>query len=164
MSRPGNGRSGQTTAAVDRSRRGGRGAPGGRPSSSLNRTDRRTRTAGAARFAPPRRAEVIARLDQAALLPAITFIFSRAGCDAAVQQCLAANLRLTTMAEANEIAAIAAERIADIPAADLRVLGYDHWLAGLVRGVAAHHAGLLPAFKEAVEELFAAGRIRAVFA
>jgi ATP-dependent RNA helicase HelY len=116
------------------------------------------------RFAPPRRADVIARLDRAGLLPAITFIFSRAGCDAAVQQCLAANLRLTTPEEAGEIAAVAARRTADIPSQDLPVLGYDDWLAGLVRGIAAHHAGLLPAFKEVVEELFAAGLIRAVFA
>ncbi|HEX6932851.1 MAG TPA: DEAD/DEAH box helicase [Streptosporangiaceae bacterium] len=118
----------------------------------------------APRFAPPRRAEVIARLDRAGLLPAITFIFSRAGCDAAVQQCLAANLRVTTPEEADEIAAVAARRTADIPSQDLPVLGYDDWLAGLMRGIAAHHAGLLPAFKEVVEELFAAGLIRAVFA
>jgi ATP-dependent RNA helicase HelY len=116
------------------------------------------------RLAPPRRPEVITRLDRAGLLPAITFIFSRAGCDAAVQQCLAAGLRLTTNEEADEIARIAAVRTADIPEADLSVLGYDDWLAGLVRGIAAHHAGLLPTFKEAVEELFAAGLIRAVFA
>src|SRR5215469_376508 len=116
------------------------------------------------RFVPPRRSEVVTRLDRAGLLPAITFIFSRAGCDAAVQQCLAANLRLTTPAEAGEIAAIVADRVAEIPDDDLPVLGYDDWLAGLVRGVAAHHAGLLPAFKEVVEELFAAGLIRAVFA
>src|SRR6185437_12233802 len=116
------------------------------------------------RFIPPRRAEVIARLDRAGLLPAITFIFSRAGCDAAVQQCLAANLRLTTPSEADEIAELVADRTSDIPDDDLPVLGYDDWLAGLVRGVAAHHAGLLPTFKEVVEELFAAGLIRAVFA
>ena len=119
------------------------------------------RAAGPPRFAPPRRAEVIARLDRAALLPAITFIFSRAGCDAAVRQCLAAGLRLTTPEEATEIAAIVAQRTGDIPSQDLPVLGYDDWLAGLVRGIAAHHAGLLPAFKEVVEELFAAGLIRA---
>jgi ATP-dependent RNA helicase HelY len=164
MPRRGNGGSGRTAVSVDRSRRGGRGGPGGRPGSALNRTDRGTRIAGAARFAPPRRAQVIARLDRAGLLPAITFIFSRAGCDAAVQQCLAANLRLTTPEEADEIALIVAQRTADIPSQDLLVLGYDDWLAGLVRGIAAHHAGLLPVFKEVVEELFAAGLIRAVFA
>jgi ATP-dependent RNA helicase HelY len=141
------GRSGRTARSA-----GARAA--GRPTSVGSRP----------RFVPPRRTDVVTRLDRAGLLPAITFIFSRAGCDAAVQQCLAANLTLTTPAEASEIAAIAAERVADIPEGDLTVLGYDEWLAGLVRGVAAHHAGLLPTFKEVVEELFTAGLIRAVFA
>ena len=86
---------------------------------------------GSARFMPPRRAEVIARLDRAGLLPAITFIFSRAGCDAAVQQCLAANLRLTTPDEAEGDRRIVADRTSDIPDDDLPVLGYDDWLAGL---------------------------------
>jgi ATP-dependent RNA helicase HelY len=127
---------------------GGRGRPGGR----------------AAGLPAARRPEVISTLDRAGLLPAITFIFSRAGCDAAVRQCLAAGLRLTTHEETERIAAIAAERTADIPAEDLPVLGYQDWLAGLRRGIAAHHAGLLPAFKEVVEQLFADGLIRAVFA
>ena len=116
------------------------------------------------RFSVPRRPQVIERLDRAALLPAITFIFSRAGCDAAAAQCLAAGLRLTTPDEAERITEVAERRTADIPAGDLRVLGYDDWLAGLRRGIAAHHAGLLPTFKEVVEELFGAGLIRAVFA
>jgi ATP-dependent RNA helicase HelY len=116
------------------------------------------------RFRPPSRPSVITRLDAAGLLPAITFIFSRAGCDSAVQQCLDFGLRLTTPQEADEITALAAERTAGIPEADRPVLGYDHWLAGLRRGIAAHHAGLLPTFKEVVEELFEAGLIRAVFA
>jgi ATP-dependent RNA helicase HelY len=117
-----------------------------------------------ARFRPPSRAATISRLDTAGLLPAITFIFSRAGCDAAVAQCLDSGLRLTTPAEGEEIAALAAERTANIPDRDLPVLGYDVWLAGLQRGIAAHHAGLLPTFKEVVEELFEAGLVRAVFA
>jgi ATP-dependent RNA helicase HelY len=117
-----------------------------------------------ARYRPPRRPDVIERLDAAGLLPAITFIFSRAGCDAAVLQCLNAGLRLTTPQEAAEITAIVQERTADIPEEDLPVLGYHDWLAGLQRGIAAHHAGMLPTFKEVVEDLFAAGRIRAVFA
>ena len=111
-----------------------------------------------------RRPDVIARLDAAGLLPAITFIFSRAGCDAAVQQCLSAGLRLTTPEEAKLIQHTAERRIADIPAEDLAVLGYAEWLDGLRRGIAAHHAGMLPAFKEIVEELFTAGLVRAVFA
>jgi ATP-dependent RNA helicase HelY len=116
------------------------------------------------RFAPAYRPDVIARLDASALLPAITFIFSRAGCDAAVQQCLSAGLRLATPEEAEAIQQTAERRTADIPAEDLTVLGYGEWLDGLRRGIAAHHAGMLPAFKEIVEELFAAGVVRAVFA
>jgi ATP-dependent RNA helicase HelY len=112
----------------------------------------------------PSRAEVVAQLDAAGLLPAITFIFSRAGCDAAVRQCLAAGVRLTTPEEATSIRAYAEERTADVPAEDLDVLGYWDWLDGLSRGVAAHHAGLLPSFKEVVEHLFARGLVRCVFA
>ena len=107
---------------------------------------------------------MISRLDASGLLPAITFIFSRAGCDAAVEQCLVAGLRLTTPEEAEAIQQVAERRTADIPPEDLTVLGYGEWLAGLRRGIAAHHAGMLPAFKEVVEELFAAGLVRAVFA
>jgi ATP-dependent RNA helicase HelY len=154
--RAGRAGSARTPGGPGRRDRGGKGRPGG--------GGRPARFGGAPRFAPTRRAEVIARLDRAGLLPAIYFIFSRAGCDAAVQQCLAAGLRLTTPEEADEIARVVAERTADLPSGDLPVLGYADWLAGLVRGVAAHHAGLLPAFKEVVEHLFAAGLIRAVFA
>jgi len=116
------------------------------------------------RFAPAYRPDVISRLDASGLLPAITFIFSRAGCDAAVEQCLVAGLRLTTPEEAEAIQQVAERRTADIPPEDLTVLGYGAWLDGLRRGIAAHHAGMLPAFKEVVEELFAAGLVRAVFA
>ncbi len=116
------------------------------------------------RFPVAYRPDVVERLDSAGLLPAITFIFSRAGCDAAVEQCLAAGLRLTTPEEAEIIADIASRRVADLPAEDLAVLGYGEWLDGLRRGIAAHHAGMLPAFKEVVEELFTQGLIRAVFA
>ena len=130
-------------------------APAGRPVRGGRRPPR---------FRPPSRPDVIGRLDTAGLLPAITFIFSRAGCDAAVQQCLAADLTLTTPDQASHITRVARERTGEIPVEDLEVLGYHDWLAGLRRGIAAHHAGLLPAFKEVVEELFAAGLIRAVFA
>jgi ATP-dependent RNA helicase HelY len=116
------------------------------------------------RNAPPYRPEIIDRLDGAGLLPAITFIFSRAGCDAAVQQCLAAGLRLTTPDEAAQIEAVASRRTGDIPDEDLTVLGYHDWVLALRRGIAAHHAGMLPVFKEVVEELFTAGLVRAVFA
>ncbi len=112
----------------------------------------------------PSRPEVVHQLDAAGLLPAITFVFSRAGCDAAVRQCLAAGVRLTTTEEAESIRAYAEERTSDVPPEDLDVLGYWDWLDGLARGVAAHHAGLLPSFKEVVEHLFARGLVRCVFA
>ncbi|MBG0833068.1 DEAD/DEAH box helicase [Planomonospora sp. ID67723] len=113
---------------------------------------------------PPNRAEAIERLDAEGLLPAITFIFSRAGCDAAVLQCVYAGLRLTTDAERHEIRQIVDERTAHLPDEDLAVLGYLEWRDCLERGLAAHHAGMLPTFKEVVEELFTRGLVKAVFA
>jgi ATP-dependent RNA helicase HelY len=116
------------------------------------------------RWLGPYRPDVIERLDREGLLPAIVFIFSRAGCDAAVQQCLHGGLRLTGPDERAEIRAIVEERTKHIPSEDLQVLGYWEWLDGLERGLAAHHAGMLPAFKEVVEELFVRGLVKAVFA
>jgi len=110
------------------------------------------------------RPEIVERLDREGLLPAILFIFSRAGCDAAVQQCLQAGLRLTDPQERAQIRAHVEERAKHIPADDLQVLGYWEWLDGLERGLAAHHAGMLPTFKEIVEELFVRGLVKAVFA
>ncbi|HEV3294300.1 MAG TPA: DEAD/DEAH box helicase [Streptosporangiaceae bacterium] len=122
------------------------------------------RRRGQPRFRPPYRPDVIKRLDAAGLLPAITFIFSRAGCDAAVRQCLDTRLQLTTPDEVAAITELAERRSAALPEADLPVLGYAEWLTGLQRGIAAHHAGMLPTFKEVVEELFEAGLVKAVFA
>ncbi len=112
----------------------------------------------------PGRVEVVKRLDAEGLLPAIVFVFSRAGCDAAVQQCLAGGLRLTTAAEREQVRRVVAARTGQLPREDLRVLGYDAWVGALERGIAAHHAGLLPAFKEVVEDLFSRGLVKAVFA
>ncbi|HEY0641020.1 MAG TPA: DEAD/DEAH box helicase [Pseudonocardiaceae bacterium] len=115
-------------------------------------------------FRPPSRIDVIERLDRAALLPAIDFIFSRAGCDAAVTQCVRAGVRLTGPEETEEIRRVVQTRTADLPDADLAVLGYWEWREALERGIAAHHAGLLPAFKQTVEELFVRGLVKIVFA
>ncbi|WP_166847628.1 RNA helicase [Isoptericola sp. BMS4] len=112
----------------------------------------------------PRRFAVVDALDADALLPAIYFIFSRAGCDGAVQQCLQAGLRLTDAEEEATIRRVVEERTAAIPPEDLEVLGYWTWAESLARGIAAHHAGLLPVFKETVEELFARGLVKVVFA
>ncbi|MFC3687659.1 DEAD/DEAH box helicase [Aquipuribacter hungaricus] len=112
----------------------------------------------------PSRAGVVEALDKDGLLPAIHFIFSRNGCDAAVRQCLAWGVRLTTPGERAEIRRVAEERTAALPDADLGVLGWSEWVEALERGLAAHHAGLLPAFKETVEELFRRGLVKMVFA
>lgn len=110
------------------------------------------------------RPDVIEMLGERLLLPAIFFIFSRAGCEQAVRQCVQAGIRLTDAAEREEIRAIVDERCRTILDEDLAVLGYWHWLEGLERGVASHHAGLLPAFKEVVEELFQRKLVKVVFA
>ncbi|GAB3345681.1 DEAD/DEAH box helicase [Modestobacter lapidis] len=116
------------------------------------------------RYRPPSRPEVVDRLDRAGLLPAITFVFSRNGCDAAVQQCRAAGLRLTDESERSAIAEVIDRRTGALPEEDLHVLGFWEWREGLLAGVAAHHAGLVPAFKETVEECFVRGLVKAVFA
>ncbi len=112
----------------------------------------------------PTRPDVIATLAREQLLPAITFIFSRVGCDAAVKQCLRSSLRLTTGSERARIAEVIDRRCADLPEADLIVLDYHEGREGLRRGLAAHHAGMLPVFRHTVEELFVAGLVNAVFA
>ena len=112
----------------------------------------------------PSRPDVIATLDAEGLLPAITFVFSRAGCDAAVKQCLRAPLRLTNDEERARITEVIDRRCADLARSDLDVLGYYEWREGLLRGLAAHHAGMLPVFRHTVEELFTAGLVKAVFA
>jgi ATP-dependent RNA helicase HelY len=116
------------------------------------------------RFASPRRLEVAETLQRERLLPAIYFIFSRAGCDQAADLVAAAGLGLTTDDERRTIRATAEAMTSHLAHADLDVLGYESWLGNLEQGVAAHHAGMVPAFKETVEELFAAGLIRIVFA
>ncbi|WPF67184.1 MULTISPECIES: DEAD/DEAH box helicase [unclassified Corynebacterium] len=116
------------------------------------------------RFRPPARPEVIAALRHRDMLPAITFIFSRAGCDAALFQCLRSKLTLTTEEEARQIRESIDAAVADIPAEDLEVLRFRQWRAALMRGFAAHHAGMLPAFRHIVEDLFTRGLVRAVFA
>ena len=112
----------------------------------------------------PWRSEVADRLERDGLLPAIYFLFSRAGCDEAVRQCLHAGLRLTTSEERREIRETALAATLDLPDEDLAALGFDEWLEALERGLAAHHAGLLPVFKEIVEGLFQRGLIKVVFA
>jgi ATP-dependent RNA helicase HelY len=130
----------------------------------LHGRDRAPRGRPRRRFFTPRRVEVIERLHEEGMLPAITFIFSRKACDEARDSCLDAGLRLTTPDERARVRAIVDERTAGLADADLDVLGFDRFLAGLEAGVAAHHAGMVPPFKEAVEACFTQGLTKAVFA
>jgi len=119
---------------------------------------------GRRRHRTPRRLEVIERLDDEGLLPAIYFLFSRAACTDAANQCFDAGLRLTDSAERSRIRALVEERVSRLSDDDLDVLGYDRLAATLEAGVAAHHAGMVPAFREAVEDCFVEGLIKVVFA
>ena len=107
---------------------------------------------------PPPISFVVAQMAERSMLPAIYFIFSRRGCDKAVRdlgaQCLVSPKeqarirdRFTSYSEANP------EAVRDGIHAD-----------ALLRGIAAHHAGVLPAWKELIEELFQQGLVKVVFA
>lgn len=144
-------RTGAPSYAGERRGGGRRGGPR-RPPPPARRSDR------------VERPEVVELLRRSGLLPAIFFVFSRVGCDAAVAQTRRAGVRLTSPAERTEIRAIVAERTRSLPEEDLAVLGFWEWREDLERGVASHHAGLLPAFKEIVEELFRRKLVKVVFA
>ncbi|HVL81658.1 MAG TPA: DEAD/DEAH box helicase [Actinomycetota bacterium] len=112
----------------------------------------------------PTRPELAQTLDRRKMLPAIVFVFSRAGCDKAVEACAWAGVDLTTHEESDRIREYAEVRTSSIPEEDLRALRYDAWVEALSRGISSHHAGMLPVFKETVEELFAMGLVKLVFA
>jgi ATP-dependent RNA helicase HelY len=116
------------------------------------------------RWGTPRRPEVVEHLLGSALLPAIYFIFSRAACDEAVRAVLDSGLRLTQPSEARRVREIVAAHVGHLDPGDLDLLGFDRWRSGLEAGVAAHHAGMVPPFKEAVESCFAEGLVKVVFA
>jgi ATP-dependent RNA helicase HelY len=133
-------------------RRGGRFGP------------RPTRGSGQRVLYTPGRLETIELLERRGLLPAIYFIFSRNQCEEAARNVAAGGLRLTDAAQREAIREILADRLAGLDDDDLAVLGYGELVAELDAGVAPHHAGMVPAFKEAVEQCFAAGLLGAVFA
>ncbi len=144
----------------------------GRPNPEAHRLDSEAvrgvrgprRTQARRKLYTPARLEVLDRLEEASMLPAITFIFSRNGCDEAARSVTAAGVRLTTGAERDRIREIVDEHVAALDERDLAVLGYGPFLAGLEAGVAAHHAGMIPPFKEAVEACFTEGLVKMVYA
>ena len=139
----------------------------GRPDERGQRYDldlRDRSTGGRRRYATPGRVEVVEMLAERSMLPAIHFIFSRAGCDEAVVSCTRAGLSFTTPEERERIRQIAESHVEELSDDDLRVLDYGRWLDSLERGIASHHAGMVPPFKEAVEQCFVEGLVRVVFA
>ncbi|HPB72987.1 MAG TPA: DEAD/DEAH box helicase, partial [Phycicoccus sp.] len=152
QTRPRDGREFRRGGGQDRVRGRGRDAAGGSG-----------RTVGE-RPARASRADIARSLDRDGLLPAITFIFSRAGCDGAVKSLLGAGVRLIPERDGQRNRRVLEERVGQLSDAELDILGYWDVADGLDRGFAAHHAGMLPLFREVVEELFTAGRIRAVYA
>ncbi|NJS09555.1 MAG: DEAD/DEAH box helicase [Microcoleus sp. CSU_2_2] len=105
----------------------------------------------------PSLTDVLSRLDDRDMLPAIYFIFSRRGCDQAVAE--VGSVSLVNEAEAAELKRIIDDFLHRNPEAER--FGQKE---ALLKGVAAHHAGILPAWKGLVEELFGRGLIKVVFA
>ncbi|MDO5671914.1 MAG: DEAD/DEAH box helicase [Actinomycetaceae bacterium] len=112
----------------------------------------------------PRRGLVVQSLQRGELLPAIVFVFSRVGCEKAVEDLMYEGVTLTTAEEMARIDALAQGAIQGIDGADMAALGVNQWLAALRRGIGAHHAGLLPIMKETVEKLFIEGLLKVVYA
>lgn len=112
----------------------------------------------------PSRTELAEMLGEAKMLPAICFIFSRVGCDRALEECAQSHIKLTNAQESARIREFAEMRSTSIDDSDLEVLGFSNFVDALARGFGAHHAGMLPVFKETVEELFALGLVKLVFA
>lgn len=136
-----------------------------RRASQRNRVSNRgRRQAPSVRLRWPSRPQVVDELAARSWLPAILFVFSRKGCEDAVEQLQRAGVRLTSAAERTEIATLIDTLLADLPSADLDVLHFATFRARAMDGVAAHHAGMVPAFKECIEVLFQRGLLKVVVA
>ena len=116
------------------------------------------------RMFPPSRIDMVDMLREEDLLPAIYFIFSRNQCDESVNACYKAGVRLTTEIEREEIREIVDSRTTALSDDDLAALGFTMFCAQVESGIAAHHAGMVPTFKEIVEALFVRGLVKVVFA
>ncbi|OZG59965.1 DEAD/DEAH box helicase [Bifidobacterium lemurum] len=113
----------------------------------------------------PRRWAVVDELDYLGLLPGIYFIFSRNGCDQAVEQCINAGLELTTNAEVTRIRRIVDEMVeGQLSQEDLKALQFSKFRFALEEGFASHHAGMVALFRQIVERLFEEGLVKMVFA
>lgn len=116
------------------------------------------------RLFTPNRVEIADLLQHEDLLPAIVFIFSRNQCDEAAEACIRDGVRLTDSAQRTEISEIIDSRVEMFSDDDLAALNFSRFANQLEAGIGSHHAGLVPAFKEIVEECFIKGLVRLVFA
>ena len=116
------------------------------------------------RWTTPRRSEIVAELKKLEMLPAIYFIFSRKGCDEARDSMVRYVGSLNNSEEGKKARKYAEERFALLTEEEKRILRVDLLLEGLEKGFASHHAGLLPLFKQTIEELFSLGLLKLVFA
>jgi len=116
------------------------------------------------RWTTPRRSEIVAELKKLEMLPAIYFIFSRKGCDEARDSMVRYVGSLNNIEEGKKARKYAEERFALLTEEEKRILRVDLLLEGLEKGFASHHAGLLPLFKQTIEELFSLGLLKLVFA
>jgi ATP-dependent RNA helicase HelY len=168
-------RAGRKGGATREHREAASQARGGVPNPDVLMLERRARTrnrvsgkgrrqASDVKLRWPSRPHVVEELAERRWLPAILFVFSRQGCEDAVTQLLQAGVRLTDANDREHIATIVDSMVGDLPAADLKVLGFTTWRAGLLDGIAAHHAGMVPAFKEVVEVLFQRNLLKVVVA
>ena len=151
----GSGRSRRGGPGSGRSRRGGHGGSGG----STHRGQRPR-----VLWRPPRRVDLLAELEERGLLPVIWFVFSRKGCDQAAARLVRDGARFTNDTEAARIDELVEARLGLLDPSDLAALGAGRWADRLRLGIASHHAGLVPVFKEAVEQCFAEGLVKVVFA
>lgn len=136
-------------------RRGGAGRGGKGRDRAARKPERHT----------PRRWAVVDELNYLDMLPGIYFIFSRNGCDQAVEQCINAGLELTSEAEVRRIRRIVDEMVeGQMSADDLKALQFSKFRFALEEGFASHHAGMIALFRQIVERLFEEGLVKMVFA
>jgi len=102
-------------------------------------------------------------LESRGWLPAIYFIFSRAGCERAMETVLAEGKPLLTKSQQQQVDEAIREAVADNPTMAESPLNQTIFQA-LGMGVGLHHAGVLPSVKRLIELLFERGLCKVVFA
>jgi superfamily II RNA helicase len=102
-------------------------------------------------------------LESRGWLPAIYFIFSRAGCERAMETVLAEGKPLLTKSQQQQVDAAIREAVTDTPTMAESPLNQTIFQA-LGMGVGLHHAGVLPSVKRLIELLFERGLCKVVFA